>query len=370
MTVSRHLAIVGGGIMGLGIAWRCAQAGLRVSLFERGSLGREASWAAAGMLAPFAETEFYEDELLAFGRAGQERWPGFTAELEAAAGRSIGYDQTGSLLVAADRDEAEALRRGFEYQAGIGLPTTWLSTGEAIEREPLLSPRIVAAVHSPHDHQVDNRAVIEALASAARTAGAELHEDSEVQAISSVNGVVTGLQVGHRRVEATDVLIAGGAWSRQIEGLPTPAPIRPMKGQMMAFRPDPSLTLSHVIRAPEAYFAPKADRWVLGATSEDRGFDRRVTAGGLYQLLDAAQEVVPAVLELEVLDTWAGFRPASRDNGPILGGSGTAGLWFCTGHYRNGIQQAPISIESVSNAILGRTPVPEAAPFTLARFKR
>jgi glycine oxidase len=139
---------------------------------------------------------------------------------------------------------------------------------------------------------------------------------------------------------------------------------------MMAFRTDPALRLSHVIRSQDAYFAPKADRWVLGATSEDRGFDRRVTAGGLYQLLDAAQEIVPAILELEVLDTWAGFRPASRDNGPILGGCDTNGLWFCTGHYRNGIQQAPISIEAVSNTILGRPTVAEATPFSLARFKR
>ncbi len=370
MTASRHLAIIGGGIMGLGVAWRCAQAGMRVTLYERGTIGREASWAAAGMLAPFAETEFYEDELLEFGRAGQDRWPLFASELEAATGQTIGYDQTGSLLVAGDRDEAQALRRVFEYQERIGLPTSWLSSAEAVEREPLLSPRIVAAVHSPHDHQVDNRATIRSLALAAASAGATVVENAEVRAVSSASGRVTGITVGGEPVTATDVLIAGGAWSRQIEGIPHPAPIRPVKGQMMAFRSDLALKLSHVIRSEEAYFAPKADRWVLGATSEDRGFDRRVTAGGLYQLLDAAQEIVPAILELEVLDTWAGFRPASRDNGPILGGSDTDGLWFCTGHYRNGIQQAPISIEAVSNAILGRDPVPEAAPFSLARSMR
>ena len=370
MTASRHLAIIGGGIMGLGVAWRCAQAGMGVSLYERGTIGREASWAAAGMLAPFAEMEFYEDELLEFGRAGQEIWPAFARDLEAATGHSIGYDQTGSLLVAGDRDEAEALRRVYEYQERIGLPTSWLSSEEALEREPLLSPRVVAAVHSPHDHQVDNRATVRALAAAATAAGAEIIENCQVSAVSSSAGRVTGLIAQGLPIESTDVLVAGGAWSRQIEGLPTPAPIRPVKGQMMAFRPDPALTLSHVIRSEEAYFAPKADRWVLGATSEDRGFDRRVTGGGLYQLLDAAQEIVPAILELEVLDTWVGFRPASRDNGPILGGCNVDGLWFCTGHYRNGIQQAPLSIESVSNAILGRPVPPQAAPFSLSRFQR
>lgn len=365
----RHLAVIGGGIMGLGVAWRCAEAGLRVTVFDSGEVGRGASWAAAGMLAPFAETDFYEEELLALGRASQERWPAFVEELESASGTSLGYDQTGSLVVARDRDEARELERLHAYHRSVDLPVEWLSAEAAIEREPLLSPRIIGAVHSPFDHQVDNRAVTRALHSAAERAGATIREHDSVDAVETNAGSVVGVSSTAGPVSATDVLVAAGAWSRSIGGLTPAPPVRPVKGQMLALATDPALKLAHVIRSRDTYIAPKTDRWVIGATSEDRGFDGRVTAGGVFRLLEGAQEIVPALTELELLDTWVGFRPASRDNGPVLGGSSVAGLWFCTGHYRNGIQQAPISIDGVSAAILGKAP-PEALDlFSLDRFR-
>ena len=366
---ARHVAVVGGGIMGLGIAWRCAAAGVRVTLFERETAGAGASSAAAGMLAPFSETDFYEDELLELGRASQERWPGFVAQLQAASGVSVGYDRTGSLVVARDRDEARELERLHAYHRAKDLPVEWLSADAAIEREPLLSPRVVGAVHSPHDHQVDNRAVLQALRRAAEAAGATVLEHEPVHSVEVIGGRVSNVETARRQTPVTDVVVASGAWSRSLRGLPLAPPVRPVKGQMLALAADPELQLGHVIRSNDTYIAPKVDRWIVGATSEDRGFDDRVTAGGVFLLLEGAHEIVPALAELELLDTWAGFRPASRDNGPILGGCDIDGLWFCTGHYRNGIQQAPISIEAVSAAILGGTPPAETLPFALSRFR-
>jgi glycine oxidase len=280
----------------------------------------------------------------------------------------IGYDRTGSLVIAKDRDEAHALRRLYEYQQSIELPVEWLTTSAALEVEPLLSPRIAGAIRSPHDHQVDNRALLRALEAAARAAGVEVREEHPVREVLCSSGSVSGIRTELEHVDATDVLVAAGAWSPTIEGLQTPPPIRPVKGQMLALIPSDGLTLSHVIRSKGVYLAPKANRWVLGATSEEKGFDARVTAGGVYQLLDEAQKMLPGIMELELASTWAGFRPASRDNGPILGGCDVDGLWFCTGHYRNGIQQAPVSIDALCSMLLGTPGFDEVAPFTLSRF--
>lgn len=364
----RHLAVVGGGIMGLGLAWRCARAGMRVTVFEADKVGQKASWAAAGMLAPVSETEFFEDDLLALGQASQRLWPSFAEEVEADSDVWVGYDQTGSLVIAKDRDQARALRRFYQYQESIDLPVEWLTAQAAVDLEPLLSPRIVAAVQSPYDHQVDNRAVLRALEVCAQRAGVEIREETPVRQIECVAGEVQGIYTETGKIEATDVVVAAGAWSPMVEGLPAPPPIRPIKGQMLALTPSDGLSLSHVIRSEGAYLAPKLDRWVLGATSEEMGYDSRVTAGGVYHLLDVAQEIVPAIAELELSATWAGLRPATRDNGPILGGCDIEGLWFCTGHYRNGIQQAPVSIDAVSALILGAKPTTEVGPFALARF--
>lgn len=356
--------------MGAGVAWRCAQRGAQVTVVERGREGAEASWAAGGMLAPHAEVEFYEDELLALGEASQTLWPDFAAELVEASGVDIGYDTSGSIVVAVDRDEAEANRRLFEYQQSRGLPVAWWTGDACREREPLLSPRIHSGVWSPQDHQVDAQATVHAVGVAARNAGADWR-DATVAEVHLDAGAVAGATLASgERVDADVVVIAAGAWSRTIDGLGAyRVPIRPVKGQMLALRADPTLHLRHVIRSEGAYVVPKADRWVIGATSEDRGFDARVTAGGVYQLLEGTYEAVPAALELELVDTWCGFRPACRDNGPVLGGCDVRGLFFCTGHYRHGIQQSPVSVGAVAGAIFGEAMPAAAAAFPIARFR-
>jgi glycine oxidase len=358
--------------MGLGIAWRLAQAGCPVEVYDRGVAGRGASWAAAGMLAAAVETEPGEETLLALTLESQRLWPGFSRELEAAAGMSIGYRDEGTLVVALTRDDLEQLRHTFEFQTGLGLELGWLAAAEARRREPHLRPGIAGAVLSRNDHQVENRLLAEALAIAARRAGAAVYENCPVREIELSGGRATGIVTERGRVAADAVVLAAGAWSRQIGGLPSAflPPVRPIKGQMLALRMDPAAPLlRHVIWLPRGYLVPRLDgRLVIGATVEERGFDEQLTAGGMLALIEGAWRAVPAIEELAIAETWVGFRPGSRDDAPMLGPSGLDGLVIATGHHRNGILLTPITAAAITGYLLtGR--LPEAAePFTPERF--
>ena len=362
--------VVGGGVAGLGAAWRLAQAGRRVALVERGETGRGASWAAAGMLAPAAEIGFDELDLYALGRASLAAWPAFARELEAASGEVVGYSDAGTLVVADDRDSARALRRLFEFQTRHGVPVTWLSGAEAADLEPALTSRIPAAVLSPEDHQVDPRAVVRALVAACRDAGVTFREGAEVASVRP-GAAPEAVLAGGETLRAGVVVLAAGAWSGGVGGLEPAPPVRPVKGQALALKMSAEVALTRVVRGPRAYLVPKADgRLVVGATSEDRGFSAALTAGGLYRVLEGAVRVAPGVEELEVVETWAGLRPASRDHAPILGRA-APGVVLATGAYRHGVLLLPeasrLAAEAALAALAG-APDPVPAPFAAARF--
>ncbi len=367
-----RVAIIGGGAIGLSIGWRLAQAGCRVDVFDRGEAGRGASWAAAGMLAAGIEAEPGEEALTALNRRSQALWPGFTAEVEAASGVQVGLRDEGTLWVALTRDDAAQLRFQYEFQRGIGINLQWLSGTDARAREPHLHPHAPAAVFSPDDHQVDNRLLVQALALAFTRAGGRLHEGRGVTGLDLTAGRVTGLHVGDTRVAAETVVLAAGAWSPELPGLPEAArpPVRPVKGQMLALAMDPAAPLlRHVIWTQRAYLVPRLDgRLIVGATTEERGFDARLTAGGMLALLDGAWRTVPGVEELEIVESWAGFRPGSRDDAPVLGPSGVDGLVLATGHHRNGILLTPITADAVSRTVLTGATDPAIADFGPARF--
>jgi len=369
-----RIVIIGAGVMGLGIAWRLAQAGCRVSVFDRAEAGRGASWAAAGMLAAAVETEPGEEALLALTLASQRMWPDFALELEAASKISVGYRDEGTIVVALTRDDAEQLRFTYEFQESLGLDLQWLSGAEARRREPHLRPGVTGAVFSPRDHQVDNRWVARALAEAARRAGAGLHEHDPVVAVETSEGRVTAVVTEHGGADADVVVLAAGAWSREIEGIPAAClpPVRPIKGQMLALQmSSENPLLHHVLWLPRGYLVPRRDgRLIVGGTVEERGFDDTVTAGGLLALIEGAWRAVPAIEELPVAETWVGFRPGSRDDAPILGPSGIDGLVIATGHHRNGILLTPLTAEAISGFVLtGRLP-DAVRPFTAERFAR
>ncbi len=374
---NRRVIIVGGGVIGLGIGWQLAKAGCTVSIYERDQAGRAASWAAAGMLAPHAEVHFEERELLRLGVQSCRMYPEWIAELETDSQMSAGYRAEGTLIVGVDRDDARELEHLYESQKLLDLKVEWIPGIEAREIEPLLSPKITAAIWSKDDHQVDNRAMVEALIEAFRRAGGIVHEETPVDKIEIVNGKAEGIWVKDNLEEADVIVLAAGCWSSDINGLPKglQPPVRPVKGQMLALQMEEGIVLEKVIRAPRAkyptdvYLVPKDDgRLVIGATSEEMGFDTRLTAGGLFELLRGTWEAVPGIYDLPVLETWAGLRPGSRDNAPILGETGVENLIMATGHYRNGILLTPITAREIASLILtGETPEP-IAPFNLSRF--
>lgn len=363
--------IIGAGVIGLALGWRLVQAGLAVQVFERGQAGRGTSWLAAGMLAPDAEIGFEELDLYELNRKSLALWPGFAAELEAETGQRVDYRMEGTLIVADDRDSAAALRRLYAFQKEQGLAVDWLTGAEALEQEPFLSPRLTAAIYAPGDHQVDNRAVIAALKAAFLKHGGQLHEHTPVQAIVSDGQHPRVRTEQGAEVEGRCVVVAAGAWSQQVGGL-TPAQmpsVRPVKGQVIQLQMERPFALRHVVRGPDAYLAPKSNgRLVVGATSEEMGFDTRVTAGGLYKILEGAWEIVPGVYDLPVTDSWAGLRPSSLDHAPLLGASAAPGVFFATGHYRHGILLAPITAESMCRLILHQETTPFLEPFSPLRF--
>ena len=371
-TVKPKTVIIGAGVIGLAIAWRLAQHGCTVTVYDRGAAGRGASWAAAGMLAAAVETEPGEEALLPLAVESQRLWPDFAREVEDASGIPVGYRDDGTLVVALTRDDAEQLRFSYEFQKGLGLDLSWQSAAEARRREPHLKPGIAAAVWSPGDHQVENRQLGRALAEAARRAGVIIHEHCPVRTVETSGGRAVAVETERGRDPADAVVLAAGAWSREIGGIP-PAqlpPVRPIKGQMLALRMDPAAPLlRHVVWLPRGYLVPRGDgRLIVGGTVEERGFDETLTAGGLLALLEGAWRAIPAIEELAIAETWVGFRPGSRDDAPILGPSGLDGLIIATGHHRNGILLTPVTAATISTCVLtGRLPE-IARPFAPERF--
>ena len=372
-TAGFDVAVIGGGVIGLAVAWRAAQRGHRVCVLERGELGCGASRVAAGMLAPVSEVDAGELDLLELGLRSARMWPGFAAQLAQAAGADPVLRRCGALVVARTRDEAEALDRELALRLQLQLPVQRLRPSAARRLEPALAPTIRLALAIPGDHAADPRALTLALAEAARRAGTQLRTGATVTRIAIEDGHAGGVELaGGELVRAARVVVAAGAWSGVLDGLPDVAriPLRPVKGQILRLR-DPAGPglLDRIVRFDGGYLVPRGDgRYVLGATMEERGFDTTVTAGGLYGLLRDAGELVPGVHELEVEEVAAGLRPATPDNAPVLGRSDDVdGLVWATGHHRNGILLAPVSADLVADALDGAAAPPQ---FAAARFAR
>src|SRR5271163_3649407 len=367
-----RVVIIGAGVVGLGIAWRLAKRA-EVSVFDRGKAGAGASHAAAGMLAACCEAEPGEEALVALGRDSQARWPGFAEELLRVSGIDVELRREGTIVLALTADDQATLAHGLVFQQKLGLPLEWLSAAATRAKEPHLAGKIAGAVFSPQDHQVDNRKLAAALRIAAEAAGAKIHERRPVKEISVQGGRANGVVFEDgTRADADIVVLAAGAWSRSVGGLPPDRrpPVRPVKGQMLSLRMDASgPLLNHVLWAPGAYLVPRRDgRLIIGGTVEEKGFDQTITAGGLLTLLEAAWRAVPAVEELPVDEIWVGHRPGSRDDAPILGPGPLDGLFYATGHHRNGILLAPVTADAMARLILDDIVEPAIKPFGLERF--
>jgi glycine oxidase len=367
------VAIIGAGVVGLGIAWRLAGRGAFVEVFDRGAAGAGATHAAAGMLAACAEAEPGEEALIALGRESQARWPSFAAEVLKASGIDVELRTEGTLVVALTADDQARLHHHLVFQHKLGLPLEWITAAETRRREPHLAGKLAGAVWSPEDHQVDNRKLASALRIAAEGMGAIIREHTPIKEISITGGRADGVILADEtRVSADVVVLAAGAWSRGIAGLPHELrpPVRPIKGHMLALRMDPTAPLlNHVVWAPGVYLVPRRDgRLIIGATVEEKAFDTSITAGGLLTLLEAGWRAVPSIEELPIEEMWVGHRPGSRDDAPILGRGPIDGLIYATGHHRNGILLAPVTADGITRLILEGGLDPAIQPFGVERF--
>jgi glycine oxidase len=342
--------VVGGGVIGLACAWRAAQRGLSVAVVERDRPGAGASGVAAGMLAPVGEATWGEDRLLELALASHRLWPAFAAELSAAAGHDVGLLELGALHVALDRDEVAELRRRFDLMRSLELDAAWLRPSECRALEPGLATA-GGGVHAPHEGAVDPRRLVEALAAAFERADGSLVIAEVTEAVVESDRLVGVRTAGGDELRAGAVVLAAGSWSAA-DWLPAPArpPIRPVKGQIITLGGSPvDPPCERIVVTERVYMVPRPDgRLVVGATVEEQGFDTRVTAGGVYELLREAYRALPEVAELELLDVVAGLRPTTPDNLPLIGPGAIEGLVLATGHFRNGILLAPLTAERIA----------------------
>ncbi|WP_406114002.1 glycine oxidase ThiO [Kitasatospora purpeofusca] len=374
-----EVLVVGGGIIGLVVAWQAARRGLGVTVLDPAP-GGGAAQVAAGMLAPVTELQYGEEPLLRLGMASNERWAAFAAELtEASGGLDTGYRQCGTLAVALDSDDREELRELHAFHRRLGLDSQWLTGREARRLEPMLAPGVRGGLHVTDDHQVDGRRLAAALVRACERAGAVLRR-AEAAELLVEGDRATGVRLTDgTALTAGRVMLAAGSRSHLLAGLPPsvlPA-IRPVKGQVLrlrvpaAYRPFLSRNVRAVVRGGHVYLVPRADgELVIGATTEEQGHDTTVTAGGVYELLRDAHELVPGITELPLVETGAGLRPGSPDNAPLLGPTALPGLVAATGHYRNGVLLTPVTGDLLAE-YLATGDLPELArPFSPHRFTK
>ncbi|NLU74549.1 glycine oxidase ThiO [Streptomyces sp. HNM0575] len=406
------VAVVGGGVIGLVTAWRAAQRGLRTTVVDP-EPGGGAARVAAGMLAAVTELHYGEEALLALNLASSARYPGFAAELEDASGQEIGYRPCGTLAVALDADDRAHLRELHALQRRCGLDSQWLTGRECRRLEPMLSPSVRGGLRVDGDHQADPRRLATALLLACEHAGVTFRRASAVRL--SVTGAgaegpgaagpVTG-RAGARAarartagartagaraagvvlddgtaVEAGQTVLATGSWASRMAGVPRELlpPVRPVKGQVLRLRMPPasgphgpflSRTVRAIVRGGHLYLVPRANgELVIGATSEEMGWDTTVTAGGVYELLRDAHELTPGVTELPLTETSAGLRPASPDNAPLLGPTALADLHLATGHHRNGVLLTPVTGDAMGELLAGGELPEPVRPFTPGRFE-
>jgi len=370
------VVVAGGGVIGTAIAWRAAAAGLDVVLVDPEE-GDAASLVAAGMLAPASEALFGEGALLRLNLLAVRRFGSFAAELEEATGRQVGLRREGTLAVAYDPGDYAALIRLTAFRRSAGLEAEELDSRACRKLESFLAPDVHGGVLFADDWSVDNRRYAAVLREAARSAKVRCVRDRVLE-VRARDGQARGVRLtGGGDVDAARVVVAAGCWSGAVGGLPDAlrTVVRPVKGQLLRLRhpagvpPVISHTIRAIVRGTDVYLVPRADgELIVGATQEERGPDRTVTAGAVHDLLHDAMSVLPVTSELILAETCAGLRPGTPDNGPVVGRCGPDGLLVATGHYRNGILMSPVTADAAVALLAGQAPAPEWEPFTPQRF--
>ncbi|KUN86569.1 glycine oxidase [Streptomyces bungoensis] len=368
--------VIGGGIIGLVTAWRAGQRGLATAVVDP-EPGGGAARVAAGMLAAVTELHYGEETLLALNLESARRYPDFVSELTELTGHDLGYRRCGTLAVALDADDRASLRELHALQQRSGLESEWLSGRDCRRLEPMLAPGVRGGLRVDGDHQIDPRRLAAALVAACERAGVVFHR-AWAERLDVVRDRAAGVTTADgTALTAGQVVLAAGSLSGRLAGVPEAVlpPVRPVKGQVLRLTvprrcaPFLSRTVRAVVRGSHVYLVPRENgELVVGATSEELGWDTTVTAGGVYELLRDAHELVPGITELPLTETRAGLRPGSPDNAPLLGPSGLDGLLLATGHYRNGVLLTPVTGDVMAEVLAGGALPAEARPFAPRRF--
>lgn len=370
------MVVIGGGVIGLCVTRELIMRGVRkVSLIERTLLGAEASSAAAGMLAPQAEADSADDFFKLASRS-RDMYPHFASSLLAETGVDIELDRTGTLYLAFTEHDEHEIDERFDWQQRAGLTVEKLSAHEALQIEPGVSSAVHAGLRFPLDVQVENRRLVTALASSITKFGANVITGTRVEKVEVEQGKVTGVHTDRGHISCGKVVLAAGCWTNGVslgvaeKSFEVPFTIEPVRGQMICFEPKPQLT-RHVVYSPRGYIVPRRDgRLLAGSTSEQVGFSKVTTAGGLKSISMSAVEISSGLSKLPVSESWAGLRPKAPDGLPVIGACDEIeGMVYATGHYRNGILLAPVTGELVAKLVLGEE-VEELRPFRPDRFRR
>lgn len=361
-----EVVVVGAGLIGLGIAFELAERGVEVTVLDRDEPARAASWAGAGMLAPFSE-ELPDDAMLTLCRRSLAMFPAYVDALRERSGVDVRFRRDGTLHVALDDARLAELAVDAETYRRNGGEVAMLGRDDVLAREPLLARNLSGAAFVANEAQVDNRRLGRALLASCAERGVRFERDADV-ALECDARRVRGLRTRHGFTPARTVVNAAGAWAGELAGVPPEArvPVRPVAGEMLAIAL-PRNAMRALVWLGHRYLVPRDDgRLLVGATVDERGFDARVTAAGLHDLLDAALAVAPALAGFAVVETWAGLRPGSPDGRPFLGTTALEGYVAAAGHFRNGILLTPITARLIADLIVdGRSD--GLAPFAPGR---
>lgn len=349
-TSDDSIAVIGGGAIGLSIAWQLAKKGRKVTLFDRESCGKKASWASGGMIQAVGESN-EDPTFLAFGMKSAHRYPSYVKELEQDAGMSVEYDHLGGLMLAFSREEEAHLREKHALFTSLGYETSLLTTEQMMDKYPFVSSDAFCGLFIPTDAQVDNRKLVEALRRAALKAGVVLREQEEVLAITDIEGGKV-LKTSTGAIAAGQVIIAAGSWATQI--IPK-IRIVPIRGQMVRFRAEQLKHAWHrgkciVVHHPHYAIPRRDDTMVVGSTVEEVGFDEKTTLNAIYALREAGIRMIPELAGCDVIEQWAGLRPKAEDGLPVIGRV-DAHMVVALGHFRSGILLTPITTDTVVDAV-------------------
>ncbi|HEV3163571.1 MAG TPA: glycine oxidase ThiO [Isosphaeraceae bacterium] len=368
MTPAQDVVIVGGGVIGLSIAYALAREGVAATVLDQAELGQAASWAGAGIIAPLAERPA-GNPMAALRSLSARLYPEWSATLQAETGIDNGYRRTGGVDVAFTEAEDHALR---------ALAGRWREEGIAFERmdprdfgrvEPALSPALRVAYFLPDRAQIRNPRHLRALAQAASQRGVHLRPGLAATGFDTRGGRITSVQTAEGPLPCACAIVCAGPWSScLLESLGVCVPTPPIKGQIVLLRSRQPL-LTRIVEHGKNYLVPRDDgRVLVGATEEDAGFDTRSTPLAVRDLLDEALRLCPVLAQAEVERAWAGLRPGSLDARPYLGSApGYANLIVATGHKRAGLQLSPGTAEVIADLVFGRPPRIDLTPFRLDR---